>query len=196
MATLFHAAGFFRQVTHQGLNRRSQRSQRSNVLSLRPLRAPVPIAAVFVVLCACLLWCGVPAAAEETPLKVMFLGDRGLHRPVERFRLLQPALALRGVELTYTERVDDLNRETLSEYGALLRYANIERILPEQEQALFEYVANGGGFAPVHCASPCFLNSPKYIELVGAQFRRHTAGIFSTRVAEPDHPVMRGYAPF
>ena len=39
-----------------------------------------------------------------------------------------------------------------------------------QEQALLDYGACGKGLIALHCASYCFLNSPKCIELGGAQF--------------------------
>ena len=52
------------------------------------------------------------------------------------------------------------------------------------------------GFIPLHCASYCFLNSPKYIELVGAQFQRHGTGTFRTILAEGEHPIMRGFGGF
>ena len=54
--------------------------------------------------------------------------------------------------MTYTERVDDLNPETLARYDALLIYANINAITPAQEKALIDYVEGGGAFVPVHCA--------------------------------------------
>ena len=49
---------------------------------------------------------------------------------------------------------------------------------------------------PVHCASYCFLNSPKYIALVGAQFQRHGTGEFDTKIVDPSHPIMKGFVPF
>ena len=53
-----------------------------------------------------------PARADDPkPLKVLFLGDNGHHRPAERFRQLEPVLAKRGIELTYTDKADDLNAE-------------------------------------------------------------------------------------
>ena len=52
------------------------------------------------------------------------------------------------------------------------------------------------GFIPLHCASYCFLNSPKYIALVGAQFLRHGTGIVRTTIAEPEHPIMHGFNGF
>src|SRR5579884_458658 len=117
---------------------------------------------------------------ERAPIKVLFLGDSGHHQPVQRFRLLQPVLAKRGIDLTYTDGPAALNPATLAKYDALLLYANIDTITPEQEKALLDYVASGKGFIPIHCASYCFLNSPKYIALVGAQFRSHGTGVFRT----------------
>jgi putative membrane-bound dehydrogenase-like protein len=139
----------------------------------------------------------VPATTfADEAIRVLFLGDNGAHRPAERFAELAPVMAKRGIELTYTDQVSDLNPQTLAKYDGLLIYANTTEIAPEQEQALLDYVAGGKGFIPLHCASYCFLNSPKYVELVGAQFDRHTTGVFRTELAETSHPVTAGYHPF
>src|SRR5688572_17518360 len=130
------------------------------------------------------------------PLRLLFLGDNGHHKPAERFPQLQPVLKERGIELTYTDKMEDLNSQTLGKYAGLVIYANTTRIAPEQEQALLDYVASGKGFIPLHCASYCFLNSPKYIELVGAQFKSHKTGTFGTMLAEREHPIMRGFGGF
>src|SRR5207248_2922237 len=135
-------------------------------------------------------------ADEPKPLTVLFLGDNAGHKPAERFRILAPVLAKRGVELVYTDKAESLNPKTLAGYDALMIYANITKITPEQEKALLDYVESGKGFVPLHCASYCFLNSPKYVELVGAQFRSHGTGTFHTDVVEPAHPIMKGYTPF
>jgi putative membrane-bound dehydrogenase-like protein len=137
-----------------------------------------------------------PTSAAE-PLKLLFLGDSGHHQPAARFKELQPVLKERGIELTYTDKLSDLNAETLSKYVGLVIYANQEKITPEQEAALLDYVASGKGLIPLHCASFCFLNSDKYIELVGAQFQRHGTGTFRTIVASEDtNPILRGFGGF
>src|SRR4026209_1716396 len=46
------------------------------------------------------------SAAE---LRVLFLGDNGRHRPADRFKQLQPVMAAKKIELTYTESLADLN---------------------------------------------------------------------------------------
>ena len=133
-------------------------------------------------------------AAEKgsDTIRVLFLGDRGHHKPADRFAQLQPVLAKSNIEMTYTESVADLNPGRLAQVDCLMIYANTTRISPEQEKAMLDFVEAGGGLAPLHCASYCFLNSSNYIELVGAQFRRHGTGVFKETIVKKDHPVMAG----
>jgi len=128
-------------------------------------------------------------------LRVLFLGDNGHHRPADRFKQMQPVLAPRGIELTYTDALDDLNPTKLAGYDCLLVYANHTQISPSQEKALVDFVAAGGGFVPLHCASYCFLNSTKYIELVGAQFKSPGTGVFKETIVHSDHPVLKDIQP-
>jgi hypothetical protein len=126
----------------------------------------------------------------------LFLGDQGHHQPRERFGDLEPVLAARGIDLTYTEDAACLDGEKLSSYDGLIVFANITELRPEGENALLDYVASGRGFIPIHCASYCFLNSPAYVELVGAQFLRHGTGVFRDAIAEPEHPSVKGFGGF
>jgi uncharacterized protein len=141
----------------------------------------------------------IPTAAirgDEKKLRVLFLGDNGHHKPAERYRQLEPVLAKRGIELIYTDKVDSLDPKILEKYDALLIYANTTKISADQEKALLEFVEGGKGFIPLHCASYCFLNSQKYIDLVGAQFQKHRTGTFQATPVETDHPIMKGYKGF
>lgn len=79
--------------------------------------------------------------------------------------MLASALTKKGINLTYTEQVEDLTPETLNKYDGLIIYANHEKINHSQEEALLEFVEGGKGFIPVHSASFCFQNSEEYIEL-------------------------------
>src|SRR5690349_3588834 len=76
------------------------------------------------------LLAGTALRADEapTPIKVLFLGDDGHHRPAERFRQLQPVLAKRGIDLTYTDKVSALSPQVLGPYDGLIVYANTTRI--------------------------------------------------------------------
>jgi putative membrane-bound dehydrogenase-like protein len=143
-----------------------------------------------------LLLVAIAPAEKPKPIKILFLGDNGHHKPADRFRQIQPVLAARGIEIEYTDRLDALNPKTLAGYDGLLIYANHTAISAEQENALLDYVASGKGFIPVHCASYCFIKSDAYVELVGAQFKSHNTGTFRTTVTQADHPIMRGFGGF
>jgi len=148
----------------------------------------------------CLLPVGQTASAQELELnqrlRILFLGSDGHHQPERRFAEVQPKLEAEGIDVRYTDSLQDLNADTLSRFDGLMIYANIERIEPEQEQALIDYVESGHGLIPVHCASYCFLNSPKYVQLVGGQFKSHKTGTFRTQIINSDHPITKGFRGF
>ncbi len=150
------------------------------------------IATLFFAISA-LLWQQSALAAD---VKVLFLGDNGHHQPKKLSTSISPVLADAGIELTYTEDLADINPENLKQYAGLLVYANIDEIPPAQESALLEYVAGGGGFIPLHCASFCFRNSAAVVDLMGAQFQRHGGEVFSTEIVQPEHPIMQGFGGF
>ena len=130
-------------------------------------------------------------AKDPAPLKILFLGDRGHHRPADRAAQLIPVMKIRGIDITYTERLDDLNLDTLIQYDGLIIFANWGSYTDAHEKALLDYVASGKGFIPLHCASYCFIKSQKYIDLVGAQFQRHGFERFETHIVDDDHPITK-----
>jgi len=137
----------------------------------------------------------VPSAFAQKPrghVNVLFLGDRGHHRPAERLHQVLPELRRRGIDAFYTESLSALTPERLRYYDCLAIYANHDRISKPQEQALLDFVRSGKGLVAIHCASYCFRNSAAYVELVGAQFLRHGTGTFTTRRLLPNHPVFAG----
>jgi len=69
------------------------------------------------------------AFAQE--INCLFLGDNAGHQPVKRFAELQPVLLERGIKLTYTDNIADLNDENLAKYDALVLYANIDQLADE-----------------------------------------------------------------
>ncbi|MGF1583312.1 MAG: PVC-type heme-binding CxxCH protein [Gemmataceae bacterium] len=136
------------------------------------------------------------ASAGPQRLKVLFLGDERHHQPRERLADILPFLAKSGMDVAYTDDLDDLNEKNLSRYDALVIYANHPKILPSQEKALIQYVEGGKGLVALHCASYCFLNSPKYVKLVGGQFLRHGSGVFAPKIAKKKHPALRSVNEF
>lgn len=135
-------------------------------------------------------------AVSAADHKLLFLGDQGGHRPAERFAQLAPVLRERGIELKYTEDVNHLHPEMLKDFDGLVLYANIDRITPDQADALLQFVEQGKGFVPLHSATFCFRNDPRIVALMGGQFLKHGGEVFTTIISEPDHPIMRGFSGF
>ena len=142
-----------------------------------------------------------PASAVDAPtpaprrVKVLFLGDTGHHDPLERCRNIYSVLAKRGVDITYMQDLSALEPQTLNQYDVLLLYANWLSITPAQEKSLLNFVESGHGLAAIHCASYCFLNSPKFTALVGARFKSHKTGVFKETIAEPGSVIEKGLNP-
>src|SRR5690606_25464228 len=137
-----------------------------------------------------------PHEKEGRRIEVLFLGDNGHHKPIERVPQIMAALGPRGINFTYTDNLDDLNPETLSKYDALLLYANWDSIAPHQSKALLDFVASGKGFLPIHSASYCFRNDPEIVKLMGGQFWRHTWDTIQPVWKNPNQPALRGVSPF
>ena len=149
-----------------------------------------------------LMGCGSPpkkAHLDDRPrqIETLFLGHPQEHHNSRAYMpILASAFAKNGINITYTEQLEDLNMENLERYDAVIVYANHENITPSQENALLDYVAEGHAFIPIHSASFCFKNSPKYIDLVGAQFQDHKTGTFTATIVAKDHPAMKSVEEF
>ena len=129
--------------------------------------------------------------------EILFLGDKGHHRPIERVPEIMEALGKKGINFTYTDKLDDLNPDNLNKYDGLLIYANWDSIGKPQEKALLDYVSAGHGLIPVHCASYCFRNSTEYVDkVVGGQFWRHRMDTIQTRFTQPGNALIMGLQSF
>ena len=72
---------------------------------------------------------------------------------------------------------------------------------PELRQAYIEFVRRGKGHLAVHAGSSSFYNWPEYQDLVIGAFKIGTTSHgrqhpFPVRLDAPDHPILRGLAPF
>ncbi len=145
---------------------------------------------------AFILSLGMAGLVQGDEIQALFLGDQGHHQPRIRFEQLQTAMAGRGIALTYTEDMGQLAPNKLDRFDTLIVYANIDAIDDEPAKAIVDFVEGGGGLVPLHCASFCFRNQPTLVALIGAQFQSHGTGVFQAEVAEPEHPVTRGFGGF
>jgi len=156
---------------------------------------------IFISLLSCSLFfsCQQKSSMPEGPrrIEILFLGHDSKHHPsAEYMPLLAVALSKEGINFTYTDKVTDLNPETLSGYDGLMIYANHDSINTPEESAILDFVAQGKAFLPIHCASYCFRNSEKYVDLVGGQFLKHDTATFTAEIVNKDHPVMKGLKEF
>ncbi len=133
------------------------------------------------------------AEAAPHPIRVLFLGHEAEHH---KSGVLMPVLAQamgrEAIYFDYFTKPECLNPETLSHYDAVMLYANHDSISAEQFAALSSFVASGHGFLPIHCASYCFRNEPKFIAMVGGLFKSHGTGVFKARILDRTHPVFEG----
>ncbi len=137
--------------------------------------------------------------ADEGPrrIELLFLGHEQEHHNSRAYMpILANSLTSSGINITYTEKVEDLNLKNLETYDGLIIYANHESISPAQEKALLKYVSGGHAFIPIHSASFCFKNSPEYIDLVGGQFMEHKTGTFTADIIKKEHPAIKAVTPF
>ncbi|MFN6374604.1 MAG: PVC-type heme-binding CxxCH protein [Chitinophagia bacterium] len=148
------------------------------------------------ILFALLLLSSFATAQQGRRLEILFLGDNGHHRPIDRVPSIMAALGPKGINFTYTDDLADINTANLNKYDALMVFANWDKITPEAEKALLDYVASGKGFLPIHCASYCFRNSEAYVKMVGGQFWRHTMDSITTQTVQGSHPIMNGLKSF
>src|SRR5687767_12467186 len=135
-------------------------------------------------------------AARAERVRVLFLGDNGHHRPHDRAKGILPILAQKGIDLFYTDELEDLNTAELDKYHVLMLYNNHTTVTQPQLSALTEFVKDGGGLVVLHCASASFQNSEEFIRLVGAAFLSHGTGTFGVTRTQANHPAIQGVAAF
>lgn len=137
------------------------------------------------------------SSTEPRRVEILVLGHESEHHNSEKLMMyLETPLFQKGINLTYTTDVSDLNSEKLNNYDGLMIYANHDKITPEQESALKSYVEGGKALIPIHSASFCFQNSPWYIETVGGQFKSHGTGDFTATIVDKESPIMDGINEF
>ena len=140
-------------------------------------------------------------AASELP-RVLFLTHSAgfTHGVVNRqggpsaLAEVQLAAALQGrFEVDATQDCADINAENLANYDVVAFYTTGELpIADEDEDALFAWVRQGGGFVAIHSGSDTYYQEPRYLELVGGYFDGHP---WHQRVAvtveDVGHPATR-----
>ena len=135
----------------------------------------------------------------QTPkkLELLFLGHDSKHHNSDVLAsIMSKEYFKKGINITYTTNINDLNEKTLKPYDGLILYANYDTISASHATALLNFVKNGKGFIPIHCASYCFRNNPEVVELIGGQFKEHGYDSFPSVFKDYNHPLIKNITPF
>jgi putative membrane-bound dehydrogenase-like protein len=138
-------------------------------------------------------------ALKEGPLRILFLGhDQEHHNSNKYFPLLAKATGRDGIYFDYHTDLEEAlgDADYLAKFDGVLLYANHGEITPKQFQNLNNFIEQGGGFIPVHSASACFNNEPRFVDLVGGKFAHHKGKEFTTSIVAPKHPAMKDVVEF
>ncbi|WP_198513486.1 PVC-type heme-binding CxxCH protein [Confluentibacter lentus] len=137
---------------------------------------------------------------DDTPkrMEILFLGHKNNanHDSQKLASILLKEYFRSGINISFTDNPDDLNKENLDQYAGLIVYANHDTITPSQEKALLDYVKGGKGLIALHSASFCFRNSDEVVEMIGGQFKSHKFDTIQNMILKPNHEVMKGITAF
>lgn len=128
-------------------------------------------------------------ADEPRRLEVLFLGDDGHHKPIERYRVLKQTIGTKGINLTYVEDLAAITRENLNSYDALIVYANHEKA--KVPDTILPWVKDGGALVALHSACGNFHPSKEWFDLVGGRFASHEGGEFSPKTVDTEHVITK-----
>ncbi|MCK0159205.1 ThuA domain-containing protein [Allomuricauda sp. F6463D] len=148
-------------------------------------------------------------SSVDRPRALVMMGDR-YHSPVHvRDGLMRP-LALENIPVVYIENHEALTAEALKEFDLLIflkdgniwpngyeRGAQVQWMTDEQQQAVYDFVDNGGGFLALHNSHGLYPPNGPYYEVFKGDFGGHPAPEeFMVRVEDKNHPITAGVEDF
>jgi putative membrane-bound dehydrogenase-like protein len=137
---------------------------------------------------------------DDTPkrMEILFLGHKNNsnHNSLKLAEILSREYFRSGINISFTDNPDDLNKENLDHYAGLIIYANHDTITNSQAEALLNYVKGGKGLIALHSASFCFRNNDEVVEMIGGQFKSHKFDTIQNVIVKPGHEVMKGITDF
>lgn len=142
------------------------------------------------------------AIAAPEPERLLFLTHSAdfEHHVVKRIFKGVPAIAERELvdyagedyEVTVTKDCSVINAENLANYDAVLFYTTGELPVSEEDRmALIDWVATGGAFVGIHCATDTWYEFPEYMDMIGGAFDGHPwHEEVRLEVEDPAHPSV------
>lgn len=155
----------------------------------------------------------VPADPKESRLKLLIISGRNSYEhdwTGVNNRLRTQLLDTGRFDVRVTEDFDQGTLETLKNYDVVAlnyssrwNYSDKEQHVwsPTAFQALYDYVAQGGGLVAYHSSFTWGRDIPEYHKLVGATMqpgvsRRAPPDAFQVEIVKRDHPITRGLRQF
>jgi len=157
--------------------------------------------------------CAPAFAQKKAPdgAKVLLLsgGQRQHHGYREQAFYLSAALEDTGrYEVTQTEEAAVLETPALAKYDLIIALADRRddefKFSPTQQQAIFDYVRNGGGYVSIHSADNAAADwDPEWRKMLGAVFSHFglpdgkvRKGDYTVKIVDPSNPVAKGIQDF
>lgn len=145
----------------------------------------------------------VAQSVHADPLNVLFLGgggggpETGHNGKINHHKLI-PEFLRSGIEMTYSDNLNDLSPQTLASYEVVILYIGTRNDKPERIQALISFVENGGGLVALHHTCGAFEGDKEFVSLIGGEFASHGSGWFSAKhiKGQSGHPALGGVPEF
>ncbi len=98
-----------------------------------------------------------------------------------------------GFDVDATEDSLAFNKKNLKKYKAIVFLSPTGKVFGlDEEQALQDYIHNGGGYVGIHAATDCEYDWPWYGQLAGAYFKSHPKQQQAKLIiVNKDHPSTR-----
>lgn len=147
--------------------------------------------------------------STDRPRALALIGDR-YHSPVHIREGLMAPLTLENIPVVYIENHEALTAEKLKDFDLLIFFkdGNIwpdgyERgsekkwMTEEQQQALSDFVHNGGAFLALHNSHGLYPADGPYYDIFGGDYGGHPPPEeFMIRIENKDHPITAGVDDF
>jgi Trehalose utilisation len=140
----------------------------------------------------------------KRPRALALIGDR-YHSSAYIRDGLAPAFLRENIPVTFIENVDALGADSLKDFQLLvilrdgMNWPNgyekepVKWMTETQQQAVWDFVHNGGGFLPLHNAQGIYPSGGLYYKLFGGDYGGHPEpAVFTIRVEDKNHPVTAG----
>ena len=147
-------------------------------------------------------------SSAQRPRALALVGDR-YHSPVYAREGIARVLLAENIPVTFIEDVTALNAESLGRHQLLIilrdgmNWPNgydkppVMWMTDAQQQAVWDFVQNGGGFLALHNAQGIYPPGGLYYKLFGGDYGGHPPPYrFTVRVEDKRHPITAGVEDF